>query len=526
MTSKQLGPRRGPASYVDEEDQGTRSPEDAARDEKAFEILLRGVAAWNKAIDADKYPFDDDEYCPCFDGRSFENVSFDGIVGFYASMRRATIIGCSMESAEMDSVQFQGATLKDTIATDADFTSAHFESCLIESCVFDGCNMEDLHLMDAELRDVSMRHCNLDEASFANSLLEDFNIEFSTGRYATFDDANVIAASLAGAVLQDCSFERTALPARRMYMGQTSFELSADYADEEDSSRAGADLANSLFLDAFLNDLDFAESDVTNTDFRWCNLQGADFRGCKGVSAGAFEGSDLAGAKLPESTSFARMIERIDRITSLARPAYIANLLTCGVLIAVFLFAEPTSSVTLPLFQVPVPAHQFALFGLLQSTIIGAYGSLYILRAWEVLARLPTVMPDGATSPEVISPWSLYSPGWLHLRVIPGHRRLRPPAGFYLQYCFAVLSHWAITPITAVLIAAALWDQDPAIRVPTLGMAVVSALAGAAFYLTGRSILKGVRVRRHLEGEDAFVLTRLRDTVISLFRRYRGALGS
>ncbi|HET7576294.1 MAG TPA: pentapeptide repeat-containing protein [Sphingomicrobium sp.] len=426
MASEYVGPRRGPAFYVDEEAEELRCPEDAARDEKAYAILMRGVAAWNKAIDADKYPFDDDEYSPCFDGRSFENVSFDGIVGFYASMRRTTIVSCTMESAEMDSVQFQGSTIRKTIATDADFTSAHFDNCLIEGCVFDGCNMEDLYLTDAEVRDVDMRHCNLDEASFANSLLEDFNIEFSRCRYAIFDDANMIAVSLAGAVLQDCSFERAALPARRMYMGETSLKLSDDYSGDEGQTIEGADFANSMFVDAFLNDLDFANSDVTNAGFRWCNLQGADLRRCKGVSAGAFEGSDLAGAKLPDSVLFAGSVERIERITSLARPAYVANLLTCGALIAVFLFAERASSVTLPFFQVPVPAHKFALFGLIQSTIIGTYVSLYILRVWEALARLPTVLPDGGTSPEAISPWSLYSPAWLHLRVIPGHRRLKP----------------------------------------------------------------------------------------------------
>ncbi|HET7576295.1 MAG TPA: hypothetical protein VFK19_06995 [Sphingomicrobium sp.] len=63
--------------------------------------------------------------------------------------------------------------------------------------------------------------------------------------------------------------------------------------------------------------------------------------------------------------------------------------------------------------------------------------------------------------------------------------------GFNLQYCFAILSHWAITPVTAVLVAVALWNTDADIRLPAVGMTFISAAIGIAFYVTGTRILNG-----------------------------------
>lgn len=350
-------------------------------------------------------------------------------------------------------------------------------------------------MRNAELRGVSLRHCNLDEAGFDDSLLEDVNLEFSHGRWATFNGARMFAMNLAGVKLEDCSFRNAHLPGRPGYMGRTSFELSDEHEDEDERA-SGSDLSGSTFFDGGLDNLNFRESDLTNTGFYWCNLSGSDLRDCKGIWAGAFIGSDLAGSKLPNDNIFAPALNRVEKITALARPAYLANLITCGSLIAVSLFADRSGPISLPLFQVQVELNNFVLFGLLQSTIIGIYVSIYLVRAWETVASLPTIFPDGSRSPEVISPWSALVPAWLHLRVISEHRRFSPPRAFYLQFVFALGSHWLLTPLTAGAIGIALWHSEPLVRLPSLLMAALSLGVAAAFYRTGVHTLRGTEMRR------------------------------
>lgn len=480
-------------------------PDQRRRDAAALKLLRKGAKAWNAAYDGQRFPFNDEEYFPNLDGITLSGADLEGI-NFYGSLNRAHLSDCNLTGGNFDHTHFQGAKLKSVVAFDARFASARFENAELTSCSFDGSNLEDVFMVNAQIKECSFQHCHLLESSFADSVLEDVNLQYSYCRLSYFDDARMFGVKLFEADLSECSFERSSLPGRPIYMSETSFlaydELDDSNLDSDKPDSSGADLSGSTFFDAGMTNLELGKSDLTNTTFYWCNLTGTDFRDCRGASGGAFRGCDLAGAKFANIGIFDQNITRIDRIVTLARPAYLANLLTCGALVAVFIFGDVSQKISIPIFSVSVARHNFALFGLLQSMCIGFYVSLYLQRVWEAAAELPTVLPNGTRAPEAISPWAALSPAWLHLRVIAEHRRFAPPAGFYAQYAVALLTHWLITPVTATAIALNLWTTDPAIRLPALFVAGVSLFSSASFYVSGARTLSGALVRTRLESSN------------------------
>jgi uncharacterized protein YjbI with pentapeptide repeats len=486
------------------------------RDRKAYALLKKGGSAWAAAYDASTYPFNDEDYVPRLEGLTFSDIELNG-THLFGSFRSSKFDRCIFEGCDFDGVHFEGADFNRVMATDTIFVSAHLERAKISASSFEGCNFEDAYMMDAEIRDTSFDYSNLDEASFSDSILEDVSFRNAHGRWVIFDDARIFGASLRNAKLNDCSFEGVSMPGRAAYLARTSFSELGDMDDEEDAGEVGADLSGSSFKSATLTDLDFVKSDLTNATFWWCNLSGSDLRLCRGVSAGAFRGADLSGAKLPDDRIFDRMVDRVERITSLARPAFLANLVTCGTLLAVFVFGKAAELVSLPLFGANITQTNLLSLGLTQSICVGSYLNLYLLRCWEAIRDLPTVLPNDTRSPDAVSPWILLAPMWLHLRVIREHRRLRPPAGFTIQYGLCILSHWLITPLTAVIIGIESIGEPDDGEFICAAFATSGLILSGLFYKRGRDLLRSEHYFRTEDRPPRRWLTRVRS---SKFIRY------
>jgi len=484
---------------------GTGIPDQNVRDRKALSLLKKGPDRWIAAFDADKYPFDVSEYSPCFDRFEIRDINFQGI-SFYGSFRNSKLIGCYFEGGDFDSVDFSDAYLESCHFSDVGMTSAKFERAKIQNCSFLGCNLEDAWLQDSDVRETSFDGSILEEASFAGAILHDVSLRHTRCRWSIFDNARMFGTSFRGADLTDCSFEDTHIPGRPSYMSRTSFlSKGGDDFDEDDvneNSRGGADFANSFFWNATLDDTDLGASDLSNAVFYWCNLTGSDFRDCAGIRADGFHGSDLSGAKLPSDAIFIPIIDRIDKTVSLARPAYLVNMITCGALISLILFSADKRDVLFPVFSVPVERHNFAILGIIQSTLIGAYVNLYLLRIWEAVTKLPTIFPGGVLVPEAISPWTILAPTWLHLRVIREHRRLSTPAGFWVQYIFTLASHYLITPLASLIVIVDLWSSDVGIRIPAIAILAASSFISTFFYLYGVVILRGALLTARNNRDD------------------------
>lgn len=418
---------------AEEEAASTPFADQEQRDEEAFKAFTADDNRWEKMLEDGIYPFDDDAYSPQFDRRDFVGLRLSGR-HFYGSARNSKFYDCLFENCDFDNAHLEGCSFERIIATDTAFTSASLTGAKAKGCSLQGCNFEDILWDDGDIRDVDFGYSVFHEAMFDGTVFHGVSFYKARGRWLSFDDARMFEMRWRGASFADSSFKRIDHPRQPMYMGETSFTELPD--DEEDSVDApilaGADLSESTFEASDLPYIDFGETDFRATAFSHCNLVGTNFRRSTGVWAGAFRGADLTGSQLPASISFEPVLRKIEASVSLARPAYIINIVTCTSLILAI--SSPISSqyINLPLFSIPISRHLFAIFGIVQSFLISLYVTIYMIRIWEGLAELPSILPNGLSAPEAISPWTALAPSWLHLRVIRRHKRLRPPRGYFL----------------------------------------------------------------------------------------------
>lgn len=460
------------------------------RDEAAFKILSRGVQAWELAIENQEYPFDVESYSPCLEGREFIDIKFSGW-NFFGSARNSKFHGCFFEGCDFDYANLEGCEFKSVGAMDSTFCGAYLDNSSANQCSFEACNFEDISWLDGKITDVSFRWSDFTEAVFDGSLLENVDFRKSSGRIASFNDSRMFGISWLGCKFIETSFERVIMPRHPLYMGVTTFDEMGEGDEEEDFPYIGADLSGSWFHDSNLSGLDFRESNLRNTLFYCCDLTGVNMQESKGVWAGAFRGADLSGAQLPSNISFENVTRKIEATVSLARPAYLTNIVTCVAVFLAIVVASGTTTIKLPFFGVPVDSNSFAIYGLIQSAIISFYVGMYLVRIWEGASELPAIHPNGVTTPDLISPWTAISPIWYYLRVRKSRGRLRPPQGYKWQFFMALISHWFVTPITAAFVA----FEFVGISNPTAYICLFisgAALAGNVWlYHVGTGVLKG-----------------------------------
>lgn len=380
------------------------------------------------------------------------------------------------------------------VAVDSCFAGAYFDDASALQCSFQGCDFEDISWLSGKFEDVSFGYSQLTEAVFDGSMMHDVSFFRAHGRIVSFDRTRLFEISWLKSSFTETSFLRTDMPRHPIYMGETSFSKPPDGEEDWDElGNVGADFSNSAFEDAELSDLDFAQSNLNQTTFYWSNLSGANLRSSTGVWAGAFRGADLAGATLPQDISFVSIIDRIQAAVSLARPAYLTNLVTCAAVILSVLVTSNASTIMLPLFGIPVDTVSFAIYGLSQSAIISVYVGIYLVRIWEGVAELPVIHPNGLATPDLVSPWTVIAPMRLHLRVTAPHKHLRLPSGYGWQYLLSVLSHWLLTPITAGALAWSYVDIDRGTAAICASISVFSLLLNAWMFWAGTGVLRGTR---------------------------------
>jgi len=463
----------------------------AKRDEAAFALIAKSVEAWEKAEKSNKYPFDREGYTPNFEEREFVDLKISGW-NFIGHARNTKFKKCYFENCDFSYAHLEGCLFESVVATDTSFAGAYFDNTFVRTCSFEYCDFEDVSWLDGDVKQVSFRGSNFTEAVFGGSLFHEVSFHEAYGRIVSFDDARMFEISWLGARFSESSFERTDMPRQPIYMGETSFIARPDGEDDWDEFEIeGADFSNSWFQDAELANLNFAASNLSNTTFFWCNLSGANLRRVTGLWAGAFRGADLAGAQLPPEISFDNIIKKIELAVSLARPAYLTNLVTCAAVILAVIVASATPTVTLPLFGIPVDSKAFGLYGLIQSALISLYVGIYLIRIWEGTAELPAIHPNGISTPDLISPWTVIAPTWFYLRVKSGKKRLRLPKGYNWQFSMAILSHWLITPITSAMLAFEFRNNSAGTSLLCFGIGIVSLGINGWLYREGTSVLKG-----------------------------------
>lgn len=476
------------------------------RSQRLAELIRHDPTELKRAWKAGEFPFESDDESPVLVFEEFEGIEFSDI-RFFPNCENVIFESCYFEACIFESNQF----------TECQFKQCGFVDCSLTSSFIEGCSFSE-----SSLQGVNFEDCSIKRSKFSNSILVDGimhealleSVQFSRvdfarihGRWMDVHNCSIFESSLYNVEWVDSFFTNFRMPYRPMYMSGNYFRISKNMEelllDEDLKEGCINDFSGTTFADSSFSQIDFNKTDLTGTTLGWCDLSGADLRDAIGLTPTTMPGSDLNGAKVPGDTSFLALERKTSQVASLARPAYLALLANCLFLWAIFVFGAPSADVKIPLFAVDIPRTGFAYYMLLQGLAINLYANTYVMRAAHLISRYPVIFPSGEPSPEVASSWSLFSPAWLHLRVLPPNNHLMPPVGFWQQYLMSLFSYWLVLPITGLAVIGAGGLPIESVQL----LAALSALALAVnttAYLAMRRILRS-KVQRNVYKE-------LRDT--------------
>jgi uncharacterized protein YjbI with pentapeptide repeats len=260
----------------------------------------------------------------------------------------------------------------------------------------------------------------------------------------------------------------------------------ADFAD--------ADLTDANFQRAELRRANFGRAVLRRTNLREADLQNAQLEETNFLLSAQLAGADVAGAKLPEPIADFDGLKIIAEATSNAQKLFIAMLggclfcwLTTGTTKDAALLTNSASS-PLPIIGTSLPIVGFYLVAPILLVALYFYFHLNMQRAWELLADLPSVFPDGRPLDKVADPWLLNGFVRAHLFRLKDER---PPLS-RMQQWLTILLAWCVVPVTLLIF----WGRF-LLRHDSFGTALhvwllaASIGGGWMFYLLARATLRG-----------------------------------
>jgi len=234
-------------------------------------------------------------------------------------------------------------------------------------------------------------------------------------------------------------------------------------------------------------------ADLQGVNFKDANLQNADLTDTTGLQQENFGGSNLSGAKLPDSIRVFDGLLRVDEAAKSAQKFFFAMLLICvysGLTIATtkdipLLTNSATSQ--LPIIGTAVPIVGFYMVAPVLLLCFYAYFHLYLQRLWEKLAKLPAVFPDGIALDEKTYFWLLNGFVRSHFKQLKIN--LLPLSR--VQTWLSVLLAWCSAPATLFLIwLRYLRRHDLLGTILHVVVLTVSIAAGLMFYRLAISTLR------------------------------------
>lgn len=234
----------------------------------------------------------------------------------------------------------------------------------------------------------------------------------------------------------------------------------------------GANLADARFRKAILTGADLAGADLTGADFHGADLSRADLRGAKlrdtnfhdaglasadltdsvGLLGAQLCGTDLAGAKIPETAGKWESLANIAEASKMTQSLFATVLLVCSYIWLTVASttdsqllnnAAPPAS-RLPILGTDIPLVRFYLVAPLLLLCLYVYFHLCLQRLWEELAELPAVFPDGRPLDKKAYPWLMNVLIRAHLPHLRAHRSNLAR----WQSRMSIVLGWGLVPIT------------------------------------------------------------------------------
>jgi uncharacterized protein YjbI with pentapeptide repeats len=247
-----------------------------------------------------------------------------------------------------------------------------------------------------------------------------------TGIQADFSRANLEAADLIDARLQDALLNKTILKRADLML---------------------ADLRGASLLQANLK-----EANLLGTVFHQANLQAASLDGATGLLSRQLAGANLFGAILPIDTSPSGGLKYLKEVAGKAGLFLVATLLVNALAwLRIFTTRDPQLLRNAPAFpflglQAEVPFVPFYLFGPVVILSLYVCFHLYLQRLWDGAAQLPAVFPDGR-SLDTCLPWFARWSARMHSKWL---KSTRSPLAFLEAGIAMLLLYW-VAPATVLL---------------------------------------------------------------------------
>ena len=294
-------------------------------------------------------------------------------------------------------------------------------------------------------------------------------------------------------------------------------------ADLSGALLRGADLAGAQLRNAVLTEADLADADLTGTDlqgadlaradlrraqlrdavFHDANLAGADLGDSLNLLGGQLAGSNLAGAKLPESLGDFTELGNVTEASKTTQNLFASILLVCSYTwLTIASTTDPQlvnnaapSASRLPILGTDIPLVRFYLVAPLLLLCLYVYFHLCLQRLWEELADLPAIFPDGRPLDKKAYPWLMNVVVRAHL---PRLRANRSNLSRW-QARMSILLAWGMVPMTILILWSRYLRSHDAIGTAIhVVMIAASVAAGTGFLSLAATTLTGSEKRPFL----------------------------
>jgi hypothetical protein len=175
----------------------------------------------------------------------------------------------------------------------------------------------------------------------------------------------------------------------------------------------GEDFTNCDLSSANLSGCNFKGANFDRAELWNADLSGSDLTDLTNLLPAQLEGTDLTGAKLPDSIAKFEALEASVKLADNASKVFLTILgavaftfLTLATTTDVQLFAN-TNSTKLPVIGTDVAILNFYWAIPIVLLALFIYFHIYLQRLWEALATLPAVFPDARRLDEKSHPWLL-----------------------------------------------------------------------------------------------------------------------
>jgi hypothetical protein len=198
---------------------------------------------------------------------------------------------------------------------------------------------------------------------------------------------------------------------------------------------------------------DLTRAVLENARLRDADLRDADLREIQILSTRQLAGTDVSGAKLPDTVKSFEALQSIRESSENSRKIFVSMLLLAAYSWLTVAATKDASLLTntgtlqLPIIQTQIPIGWFYWVTPAMLLAVFLYCHFYLQNLWEELSQLPAYFPDGRPLHQRVYPWLLNSVARAHFERLRSEHSVLS----FVQYETTILLTWWVVPLTQAL---------------------------------------------------------------------------